>query len=208
MSINETVKCDFGSILDKPCNKLDYSRSVRLNRLSDLNPEQQSSLLWRSNLTEHRSDDMTICNHHLEQFGRIFHKNKTKCCGVINQHKRKVKGQKIISIDTAVNLKQKGQKVIPGQKFCRQCINQHEKIMKEPEEIAIDKNETETEEELQTEEDGVEYEESPRKKQHKFGICWSFTHQFSWTTKHSRVTRAKDKLESVIEKYQKSIFDG
>ena len=36
--------------------------------------------------------------------------------------------------------------------------------MKEPEEIVIDENETKIEEELQTEEDSVEYKESPRKK--------------------------------------------
>ena len=97
MSINQTIKCDFGSILDdKPCNTLDYSQSVGLNRLSDLDPELQSILHWRSNLTEHRSHNMTICNHYLEQFGHIFEINKTKCYGVISQHTRKDKGQKII----------------------------------------------------------------------------------------------------------------
>ena len=49
------------------------------------------------------------------------------------------------------NLKQKGHKVIPRQKLYHQCINHYEKIMKEPEETAIDENETETEEQLQTE---------------------------------------------------------
>ena len=109
MSINETIKFNFGSILDIPFNKLDYSQSVGLNRLSDLNLEQQSILLCRSNLPEHSSDDTNISNHHSEQFGRIFERNKTKCCGVINQHKRKVKGEKIISLDMTINLKQKGQ---------------------------------------------------------------------------------------------------
>ena len=37
-----------------------------------------------------------------------------------------------------VNLKQKGIKIKPGWKLFHQCINQYEKIMKEPEEIAID----------------------------------------------------------------------
>ena len=69
---------------------------------------------------------MTICNHHLEQFECIFERNKTKCLDVINQHKRKVKGQKIIPLDMAVNLKQRGHKVKPGQKLCYQCINQYD----------------------------------------------------------------------------------
>ena len=107
---------------------------------------------------------MTNSNHHLKQFGCIFEeKKKTKCCRMINQHKRK--GLKVISLDTAVNLKQKEHKVIPGHKFCCQYINQYEKMMKEPEEIVIDENETETEEILQTKEDVVvKYEELPRKK--------------------------------------------
>ena len=60
--------------------------------------------------------------------------------------------------------KQKGHIFIPGQRLCHQCIKQYEKIMKEPEEIVIHENETKIEEELLTEEDGVEYKEFPRKK--------------------------------------------
>ena len=63
----------------------------------------------------------------------------------------------------ATNLKQNSHKVKPGQKFCCQCINQFEKNMNEPKEIATDENETETEEELLIEDDSAEYEESPRK---------------------------------------------
>ena len=107
----------------------------------------------------------------------------------------------------AVNLKQKGHKVISGQKLCRHCINQYEKTMKEPEEITIDENETEKEEELHTEE-GVEYEESPTKKLNtsleSVGVL-SIT--FHAVPQHSQVNRAKDKLKSVMEKYQKSISD-
>ena len=106
MSNSEIVKCDFGNILDKPCNKLVYSRSSGLNKLNDLDNEKQAVLLWRSGLTDHKSDDMTICNYHLELFGCIFERNKTKCCGIINKHKRKVKGQKVISLGVI----QKGRK--------------------------------------------------------------------------------------------------
>ena len=43
--------------------------------------------------------------------------------------------------------------------------------MKEPEEIAIDENETETEEVLQAAENGADYEESTKKEtKHLFGI--------------------------------------
>ena len=52
---------------------------------SNHNPEQHSILLWRSNITEHRSVDMAICNHHLDEFVNTYERSKTKCCGVINQ---------------------------------------------------------------------------------------------------------------------------
>ena len=71
---------------------------------------------------------------------------------------KKSQRTEMISLDMAVNSKQK------GQRLCHQCIKQYEKIMKEPDEIVIHENETKIEEELQTEEDGVEYKEFPRKK--------------------------------------------
>ena len=80
--------------------------------------------------------------------------------------------------------------------------------MKEPEETAIDENETKTEEELQTEEDGAEYEESPKKKLNTSLESVGVSHiNFHAVPQYSRVTRAKDKLKSVMEKYQKSISD-
>ena len=93
MSNSEIVKCDFGNMLDKPCNKLVYSRSSGLSKLNDLDIEKQAVLLWRSGLTDHKSDDIKICNYHLELFGCIFERNETKYCGIINKHKRKAKGQ-------------------------------------------------------------------------------------------------------------------
>ena len=80
--------------------------------------------------------------------------------------------------------------------------------MKELEEIAIDENKAETEEKLQTEEDDVEYEESPGKK-------WNTSLEsvgvspinFQAVPQHGQVTRAKDKLKSGMEKYEKSISD-
>ena len=77
---------------------------------------------------------------------------------------KKSQRTEMISLDMAVNSKQKGHIFIPGQRICHQCIKQYEKIMKEPDEIVIHENETKIEEELQTEEDGVEYKEFPRKK--------------------------------------------
>ena len=51
---------------------------------------------------------MTICNHHLEQFGRISERNKTKMLWYDQSAQKKSQSKKIISSDMAVNLKQKG----------------------------------------------------------------------------------------------------
>ena len=115
----------------------------------------------------------------------------------------------MISLDMATNLKQKGHKVKLGQKLCRQYINKYEKIMNEPEEITIDENETKTEEELQIQDDSAEYEESPRRKLNtsleSVGVSPINVHT---VPQHSRPTRAKEKLKSVMEKYQESISDA
>ena len=74
--------------------------------------------------------------------------------------------------------------------------------MKEPEEIAIDENETWTEEELQTEGDGVEYEESPRKKLNtSLESVGDSSVNFHAVAQDSQVTKAKGKLKSVKKKY-------
>ena len=77
--------------------------------------------------------------------------------------------------------------------------------MKEPEEIAIDENETETEEVLQAAENGADYEESTKKKLKTCLVSDGVSSiNFHAVSQHRRVNKLKiviDKLKSVIEKY-------
>ena len=91
MSNSEIVMRDFGNVLEKPCNKFVYSRRSGLNKLNDLDNEKQAVPLSRSGSTDHKSDDMTICRYHWKLFGCIYERNETKCCVIINKHKRKIK---------------------------------------------------------------------------------------------------------------------
>ena len=52
-------------------------------------------------------------------FGNAFERKKNKCCGVLMKHRRKVKGEQVIILQMAQQLKKKNIKVVPGQLFCR-----------------------------------------------------------------------------------------
>ena len=41
-------KCDFGILLNTPCNKKDYSRKVGIKKITDLSIDDQDILLWRA----------------------------------------------------------------------------------------------------------------------------------------------------------------
>ena len=54
-------------------------------------------------------------------FGNVFERWKSKCCGVLMKHHRKVKVEKVITLQMAQQLKPKNINVAQGQLFCRQC---------------------------------------------------------------------------------------
>ena len=53
-------------------------------------------------------------------FGIIFDRRESKCCAVLMKHRRKVKGEQVITLQMAQQLKTKNINVVPGQLFCRQ----------------------------------------------------------------------------------------
>ena len=54
-------------------------------------------------------------------FGNGFERTESKCCAVLMKHCRKVKGEQVITLKMAQELKTKHINVVPGQPFCRQC---------------------------------------------------------------------------------------
>ena len=46
-------ECDFGTLLNKQCNKLDYTRPVALRILFEFNEPEQLISFWRANLSQH-----------------------------------------------------------------------------------------------------------------------------------------------------------
>ena len=59
--------------------------------------------------------------HYEKMFGNAFGRRESECCGVLMKHCHKVKGQQVITLQMAQQLKTKNINVVPGQLFCRQC---------------------------------------------------------------------------------------
>ena len=53
-------------------------------------------------------------------FGHDFERRKSKCCGVLIKHRRKVKGKQAITLQMTQQLKTTNTDVVPGQLICRQ----------------------------------------------------------------------------------------
>ena len=59
--------------------------------------------------------------HYEQVFGNVFERRESKCCAVLMKHRHKVKGEQVITLQMARQLKTKTTNVAPGQLFCRQC---------------------------------------------------------------------------------------
>ena len=59
--------------------------------------------------------------HYEQVFGNVFETRESKCCGVLMKRRRKVKGEQLITLQMAQQLKTKNINVVPRQLFCRPC---------------------------------------------------------------------------------------
>ena len=59
--------------------------------------------------------------HYEQMFGNVFDRKESKCCGVLMKHCHKVKGEQVITVSMAQQLKYKNINIVPGYLFYRQC---------------------------------------------------------------------------------------
>ena len=59
--------------------------------------------------------------HYEQVFGNVFERRESKCCGVLMKHRRKVKGEQVVTLQMAQQIKTKNINVVPRQLFCHQC---------------------------------------------------------------------------------------
>ena len=70
----------------------------------------------------------------MNSFGKVFERKADKCCSILKSHHRNSKAHRVINLEMAKILKEKGfNDVLPGQKLCRQCVTEYEKLTKPPE---------------------------------------------------------------------------
>ena len=59
--------------------------------------------------------------HYEQVFGNVFEKRESEHCAVLMNHCHKVKGEQVLTLRMAQQLKTKNINVVPGQLFCHQC---------------------------------------------------------------------------------------
>ena len=62
-----------------------------------------------------RNDHML---HYEQVFGNVFERRESKFCGVLLKHRREVKGEQMITLQMAQQLKTKNINVVPGKLLC------------------------------------------------------------------------------------------
>ena len=68
-------------------------------------------------LEEMRQTHIWLMAYYEQMFGNVFERRESKCCGVLTKHCRKVKGEQVIILQMAQQLKTKNINVLPGQLF-------------------------------------------------------------------------------------------
>ena len=81
--------CDFGKLLNTPCDKLLYAQQTGRKNIKELDEDLQCILLWRARLLEVK-DVFTICFHHEQFFGKVFERKAGKFCSILKSHCHKV----------------------------------------------------------------------------------------------------------------------
>ena len=84
---------------------------------------------------EEKDNVFTICFHHEQFFGKVFDRKPDKQCSILKSHEQNSKAHRIINLEVAKILKEKGfnDELLPGQKLCRECVTKYGKLTKPPE---------------------------------------------------------------------------
>ena len=59
--------------------------------------------------------------HNEQVFGNVFERTESKCCAVLMKHCCRVKGEQVITLQMAQELKTKNTNGVPGQLCCHLC---------------------------------------------------------------------------------------
>ena len=99
--------CDFGKLLNTPCDKLLYAQQIGRKYIKELDDDLQCILLWRGRLLEEKDNVFMICFHHEQVFRKVFKRKANKCRNILKSHRHNSKAHKVINLEMAKILKEK-----------------------------------------------------------------------------------------------------
>ena len=83
--------CSVGLYMNNECNKLTYSRTVRVKYLEPFERDELELIFWRSGWTILNINAAT-CHHHEQTVLRIFSSMQKTCFDPFKAHKKAAKG--------------------------------------------------------------------------------------------------------------------
>ena len=111
--------CDLDGILKTECNLQHSTRNCRIKNQDDFERDKADTYMRRAGLLNMKEKGITIS--YIMNSCLVMFLRGVKCCGVLVKHRRKVKGEQVITLQMAQQLKIKNIIFVPGQLFCRQC---------------------------------------------------------------------------------------
>ena len=96
--------CDFEGILKTECNLQHLTRNCRIKNLDDFERDEADAQSRTFKCEGERNDHML---HYEQVLGNVFERRESKCCAVLMKHCRKVKGEQVITLQMAQQLKTK-----------------------------------------------------------------------------------------------------
>ena len=98
-----------------------FHQKLRIKNLDGFERDEADASLCRAGLLNVREKGMNIRYIMNRCLVNVFERRESKCCAVLMRYCRKVKGEQVITLQMALQLKTKNINVVPGQLFCRQC---------------------------------------------------------------------------------------
>ena len=126
MDLSLVSSCSFYDE-ENPCHKTSFKNEIGQKLVTMLNPTDIALLMWRSgNQASHvNTNNMTICHYHHTWYLERFSKNVSQLCiDPLKMHNKKksAQGRRIVTLEFAQELKEKGIDVVPGYKLCSRCV--------------------------------------------------------------------------------------
>ena len=98
-----------------------FTKNCRFKNLDDFERNEADTHLRRAGLLNVKEKVMNIRYIMIRCLVNAFERRESKFCPILMKYRGKVKGERVITLQMAQQLKTKNINVVPGQLLCRQC---------------------------------------------------------------------------------------